>query len=86
MRLYIKGKTNWVKMGVKDGKKVIVEKKAYGYARGQSYDIEDKALAEEMLDREIAVVWKSGKHRVPKAIVLAENAKKKAAKTKAKTQ
>jgi len=70
-------------MGVVDKKSAIVEKKAYGYARGQSYDIEDAKLAAEMIDREIAVPWKEGKHPIPKTEVLAEIAKKKAPAKKA---
>lgn len=84
MRVFIKGKTNWARTAIKDKKSVIVERKTYGYGRGHSYDIDNVKLAEEMIDRDIAVPWKKDKHPIPKAEKLANIAKAKTA-VKAKT-
>lgn len=87
MRVFIKGKPNWARTAIRDKKSVIVERKAYGYARGHSYDIENEKLVEEMIDREIAVPWKKDKHPIPKAEKQANIAKAKiAAKAAAKAK
>jgi hypothetical protein len=83
MKVFIKGKPNWARVAVKDGKRVIVERKAYGYAMGHSYDIAE-AEAKEMIDREIAVVWSAAKgHPITsdefKAAATAKQVKAKAA-------